>query len=319
MRMFAYSIRPFDEEKYLLDFCEKYNVEFDYTTETPVLENLELARGYDAINIITSPIDRPMIDKLKELGVKVIATRTIGFIHIDYEYARSVGIGVLNITYSPSTVADYTVMLMLMGLRKIKETMLRAAAQDFSLKGKLGKEIQHCTIGVVGTGRIGRTVIKDLTGFGCRILAYDPYPNPEVAEMAEYVDLDTLISESDVITIHAPGVNENYHMIGYEAFDKMKNGVGIINCARGMLLDSDALIDNLDSGKVGFACLDTIEYEDGLYYFNRMGEPLKNPKMAILNSYPNVIITPHTAFYTQEAVSQMVENSIINIKEYFGE
>lgn len=317
MKMFAYSIRKFDEEEFLLKYCEQYGIEFDYTSETPSLENAELARGYDAINILTTPFPKEMIDKYKEMGVKVIATRTIGYDHIDYEYARSIGMGVLNITYSPSTVADYTIMMILLGLRKFKYTMLRAQVQDYTLNGKLGKEVRNCSIGVIGTGRIGRQVIQDLTGFGCKIIAYDPFENEEVAKMAEYVDLDTLIRESDVITIHAPGINENYHMLGADAFDKMKDGVGIVNCARGMLVDSDALIDNIESGKVGFACLDVVEHEGGLYYFNRMGEPLGNPRLAILNSYHNVIVTPHTAFYTDEAVSNMIENSILNIIEYF--
>ena len=318
MKIFGFSIREFDEEAFLKQYCEKYNVEYDYTSQTPCLENLEMARGYDALNILTTPFPKEMIDKCHEMGIKVIATRTIGYDHIDYEYARSIGMGVLNITYSPSTVADYTIMMILLGLRKFKETMLRAQVQDFTLKGKLGREIRNCTIGVIGTGRIGKQVIRDLQGFGCRIIAYDPYKDSEVEKLAEYVDLDTLLSSSDVITLHAPGINENYHMLGQDAFKKMKDGVGIVNCARGMLMDSDALIDNIESGKVGFACLDVVEHEDGLYYFNRMGEPLNNPRLAILNSYPNVIVTPHTAFYTDEAVSNMVENSILNIIDFLN-
>lgn len=318
MKIFGFSIREFDEEAFLKQYCEKYNVEYDYTSQTPCLENLEMARGYDALNILTTPFPKEMIDKCHEMGIKVIATRTIGYDHIDYEYARSIGMGVLNITYSPSTVADYTIMMILLGLRKFKETMLRAQVQDFTLKGKLGREIRNCTIGVIGTGRIGKQVISDLQGFGCRIIAYDPYKDSEVEKLAEYVDLDTLLSSSDVITLHAPGINENYHMLGQDAFKKMKDGVGIVNCARGMLMDSDALIDNIESGKVGFACLDVVEHEDGLYYFNRMGEPLNNPRLAILNSYPNVIVTPHAAFYTDEAVSNMVENSILNIIDFLN-
>lgn len=291
-------------------------MEYSYTYETPCLENLEMARGYDALIILTNPFPKEMIDKCHEMGIKVIATRTIGYDHIDYEYARSIGMGVLNVTYSPSTVADYTIMMILLGLRKFKETMLRAQAQDFTLKGKLGREIRNCTIGVIGTGRIGKQVIKELQGFGCKVIAYDPYKDSEVEKLAQYVELDTLLSSSDVITLHVPGINENYHMLGQDTFKKMKDGVGIVNCARGMLMDSDALIDNIESGKIGFACLDVVEHEEGLYYFNRMGEPLNNPRLAILNSYPNVIVTPHTAFYTEEAVSNMVENSILNIIDY---
>lgn len=318
MKMFAYSIRPFDEEPILKEFCEKYNIEYDYTEETPCPENVHLATGYDAVNIITTPIPKEMVDAFYAVGVRCIATRTIGYDHIDYEYARSIGMGVINITYSPSTVADFTVMMMLMGLRKAKYIQMRAAVQDFSLEGKLAKEIKNCKVGIIGTGRIGKQVIKDLTGFGCEMIAYDPYPNDEVAKVAEYVDLDTLLRESDIITLHAPGINENYHMLGEEAFAKMKDGVGIVNCARGMLMDSDALIANIENGKVGFACLDVVEHEHGLYYFNRMGDHLNNPRLAILNSYHNVIVMPHMAFYTDEAVSNMIENSILGIQKFFN-
>lgn len=317
MKLFAYSIRPFDEEPYLKEVCEKYGVEYAYTSETPCLENAHLAEGYDAIDIITTPFPKEMIDEFYRLGVRCIATRTIGYDHIDYEYARSIGMGVVNITYSPDTVADFTVMMMLMGLRKIKHIQQRAVIQDFSLKGKLAREIGNCVVGVIGTGRIGKRVIKDLSGFGCSIIAYDPHPSDEVRQYAEYVELDELISRSDIITLHAPGINENYHMLGHDAFARMKDGVGIVNCARGMLIDSDALIDNIENGKVGFACLDVVEHEDGLYYFNRMGEPLNNPRLAILNSYHNVIVTPHMAFYTEEAVSDMIENSVLGIRDFF--
>lgn len=317
MKLFAYSVRPYDEEPFFEQYCKQYGVEYGFTEETPCLDNVKLAEGYDAIDILTTPFPKEMIDAFYAIGVRCIATRTIGYDHIDYEYARSIGMGVVNITYSPSTVADFTVMMMLMGLRKAKYIQQRAVVQDFSLEGKLAREIKNCTVGVIGTGRIGKQVIQDLTGFGCPMIAYDPYPNDEVAKVARYVDLETLLRESDIITLHAPGINENYHMLGKEAFALMKDGVGIVNCARGMLLDSDALIANIESGKVGFACLDVVEDEHGLYYFNRMGEPLNNPRLAILNSYHNVIVMPHMAFYTDEAVSNMVENSILGIQKFF--
>ena len=135
----------------------------------------------------------------------------------------------------------------------------------------------------------------------------------------EYTDMDRLLRESDVITLHAPATQENYHIIDAEAFAKMPLGAGLVNCARGPLVDSDAMIAAIESGHLGFACLDTVENEFGMYYYNRMGEPLNNPQLAILNSHSNVITTPHMAFYTREAVSDMVENSILGILEYFGE
>lgn len=314
MKLFVYSMRDYDELPFFKKLCEKYDVEFGYTGETPCLENTNLAAGYDAIDIITTQISREMIDEYAKLGIKCIATRTIGYDHVDSAYAREKGITVTNVEYSPASVADYTIMMILMGLRKIKHIMMRSDVQDFTLKGKLASELPDCTVGVIGTGRIGTTVVKNLSGFGCKILCYDIRKNPEVEKCATYVELDELYENSNIITLHAPLTDDNYHMISSETFTKMKDGVGIVNCARGPLIDSDALIDNIESGKVGFACLDVVEHEFNLYYFNRMGEPLNNPRLAILRSYSNVIVTPHMAFYTDQAVIDMAENSIIGAK-----
>ena len=158
MRLFVYSMRTFDELPFFEKFCAKYNVEYDYTTETPCLENLDMAAGYDVVDVITTVFDKPMLKKLHDLGIKCIATRTIGYDHIDVEYAKELGLGVIHISYSPNSVADYTIMMMLMGCRKMKHIMERAAIQDYTLKGKLGRELPDCTVGIIGTGRIGRTV-----------------------------------------------------------------------------------------------------------------------------------------------------------------
>lgn len=318
MRLFVYSMRTFDELPFFEKFCAKYNVEYDYTTETPCLENLDMAAGYDVVDVITTVFDKPMLKKLHDLGIKCIATRTIGYDHIDVEYAKELGLGVIHISYSPNSVADYTIMMMLMGCRKMKHIMERAAIQDYTLKGKLGRELPDCTVGIIGTGRIGRTVIRHLSGFGCKMLAYDLYENDEVKQYAQYTDLKTLYKECDIITLHAPATEDNYHMIGTDAIAKMKQDVIIINCARGALIDTDALIDGIESGKVGFAGLDVVEHESGLYYFDRMGEPLHNPRLAILRSYSNVVVSPHTAFYTDEAVANMAENSIIGAIKFMN-
>lgn len=273
MRMYVYSMREFDELPFFEQYCSKNQVEWAYTKETPCMDNLEKAKGYDVVNIITTVINKEMIDKWHKLGVKCIATRTIGFDHIDCAYAKEKGMGVIHITYSPATVADYTIMLMLMGCRKIQYIMQRAQIQDYTLHGKIGRELPGMTVGIIGTGKIGKTVIKHLSGFGCKILAYDIYESDEVRQYAQYTDLDTIYRECDIISLHAPATDDNYHMINHEVMDKMKQGVILINCARGSLVDTQALIDGIESGKVGFAGLDVVEHESGLYYFNRMGEP----------------------------------------------
>ena len=318
MRMFVFSMRTFDELPCFEKYCPQYGIEYDYTTETPCMDNLDLAKGYDVVNVITTVFDQPMLKKLHDMDVKCIATRTIGYDHIDVDYAKSLGMGVIHISYSPNSVADYAIMMMLMGLRRMPHIMERANIQDYTLKGKIGRELPDCTVGVIGTGRIGRTVIRHLSGFGCKMLAYDLYENEEVKQYAEYTDLDTLLKNSDVITLHAPATDDNYHMIDAAAIEKMKQDVVILNCARGALMDTDALIDGIESGKVGFAGLDVVEHESGLYYFNRMGEPLHNPRLAILRSYSNVLVSPHTAFYTEEAVANMAENSIIGAMKYMN-
>lgn len=206
-------------------------------------------------------------------------------------------------------------MLMLMCCRNICHILDRARIQDYTLKGKMGKDLSDCTVGIIGTGQIGKTVIKHLSGFGCKLIAYDIYPNEEVKQYAEYVDLETLYRESDVISLHTPATADNYHMLNERAFEQMKRGVIIVNTARGTLIDADALIQAVESGKIGHAALDVLENEDGLYYINRMGDAIQNRQLAILNSFPNVILSPHTAFYTEKVVWDMAFKTFKGVQD----
>ena len=218
---------------------------------------------------------------------------------------------VSNVSYSPECVADYTLMLMLMAIRKMKRIMQRAEINDFSLPGIQGGELHNFTVGVLGTGRIGRAVIRDLSGFGCRIYAYDAYENEEVKKYAQYADLDTIYKECDLLTLHMPLEAENAHLLDAAAFAKMKDGVVIINTARGGLIDTKALINALENEKVGAVGLDVIEDEFGMYYYDRKSDILSKKDLYILRGFPNVIVTPHMAFYTDQAVSDMVKNSLL--------
>ena len=209
--------------------------------------------------------------------------------------------------YPPEGVANYTIMLMLMATRKMNQIMLRAAAQDYSLQGKMGRDLSNCTVGVIGTGKIGSTVIRHLAGFGCKLLAYDLHPCDEVRSLAEYVPLDELYARSDVITLHLNATPENRHLIDDSAIAQMKPGTLLINTARGTLIDPDALVRGLESGKLGGAGLDVVENENGLCYYNRCGEALPNRELNLLRSFPNVIVSPHTAFYTDVNVASMVQ------------
>ena len=310
MKLFVYAMREFDELKYFEECRDKFGITFAYTTEYPNMDNIALAKGYDAVSVITNPIGKELLGCLAEMGVKYLATRSIGYEHIDVEEAYRLGIRVCNASYSPNSVANYTIMLMLMACRNIGYILEKSRLQDYSLGGKIGKELSLCTVGVIGTGKIGETVIEHLSGFGCKMLAYDLYEKDSVKRYAEYADLDRLYRESDIITLHIPGMQENYHMLNEDAFQKMKDGAILINAARGMLVDTDALIGALESKKIGFAALDTVEEETGLYYLNREGDIIRNRHRAVLSSFPNVILSPHMAFYTEQAVSDMVGKTV---------
>lgn len=315
MKIFAYALREFDEKEFFDRFSKEFNCEYGYSTDYPCPENVELARGYDAISATPCDLGADMLERFYNVGVRYIATRSIGVDHINVEKAKELGMGISHVSYAPETVADYAIMLMLMCCRKICPILERAKMQDYTLKGKMGKDLSDCTVGVIGTGQIGKTVIKHLSAFGCNILAYDLYPNKECASHAQYVSLEKLYKKSDIITLHAPSTDENYHMLNRETFALMKEDVIIINTARGALIDTDALIEALESRKVGHAALDVLEHEAGLYYTNRVGDIINNRTMAILRSFPNVILSPHTAFYTRKVVRDMAYKSIKSVHD----
>ena len=309
MKIFAYALRPYDELGYLDALSRELGFDYDWTPDYPTLDNAPLAAGADMLSIITNPMTPELLGTYRDLGVRGIATRSIGYDHIDLDAARSLGIRVAHAAYPPEGVANYAIMLMMMALRKVKLVLAQAAVQDFSLAGKLGRDISGCTVGVVGTGRIGATVVRHLRGFGCRVLAFDPCPRDDLAGLATYVTLDELLASSDVVTLHAPGLPENHHMIGAAELARAKRGVVLVNAGRGTLVDTAALVDALESGQVGAAALDTIENESSLYYLDRGGDVLPNRDRAVLSAMPNVIVSPHMAFYTGEDVEGMVRSS----------
>ncbi|MBQ0059859.1 MAG: lactate dehydrogenase, partial [Lachnospiraceae bacterium] len=217
MKLFVYNLREFDERKYFDEFAEEFGITYDSTDKVPTLETAHLAEGCDYISIITTPIDAELMKVYADMGIKMISTRSIGVDHIDVEAAARYGIKVSNSIYAPNAVSDYAVMLMLMVNRHMKRIMQRADVQDYTLKGICGCNMNTQTVGVIGTGRIGREVIRSLYGFGCRLLAYDLYESEEVKEYAEYVPLETLYKECDIITLHMPLTEDNFHMIDENA------------------------------------------------------------------------------------------------------
>lgn len=305
MKILVYSFRAFDEKEYFDRLCAREGFEYATCEDYPSLENAHLARGCDAISIIVTDMNNALLTALAAQGVRYILTRSIGTEHIDMNAARRLGLRVASVVYSPESVANYAIMLMLMCCRKFPYVLERARLQDYSLPGKRGRELSKMTVGVIGTGRIGRTVLRHLSGFGCRLLGYDCYPSAEAEQLCEMTDLETIWRECDVITLHCPATKDNHHMINAETISKMKPGVILINTARGGLIDTMALVDALESGHVGAAGLDVIENEYGLYYINHTGKAMNNRELALLNAFPNVIVAPHTAFYTDVSVYDM--------------
>lgn len=311
MRVTVYNCREFDEKELFVRYGKELGIELVLCPDAPDMENIALAKGSECVDIITSKMTRELMEGLAKNGVRYLTTRTIGYDHIDIEAAKEFGIKVANAPYGPHGVADYAVMLILMSIRKMKRIIERTNIQDYSLKGIQGRELKDLTVGVIGTGRIGRTVIANLSGFGCSILAYDLYENDEVKKNASYVTLEELWQQADVITLHAPLTDDNYHMIGEETIARMKDGVVIVNTARGGLIDSQALIAGIEAGKIGAAGLDVVENEFGLYYYDRKSDVLVNRELAILRGFPNVTVTHHMAFYTDDCVETVVRDSLL--------
>jgi D-lactate dehydrogenase len=316
MQVTVYNCRPFDERELFLEYAKELGMELVLCGEPPTLQNVSLCAGSKCVDVITSKIDEPLIRAFHEQGIEYITTRTIGYDHIDLEAAKKYGIRVGNAPYGPHGVADYTVMLILMSMRRMNAILDRTKLQDYTLMGLKGRELHDLTVGVIGTGRIGAAVVGSLSGFGCRILAYDLYEKEEVKQFASYVPLEQIWKEADVITLHMPLTEENHHIINADTIAKMKDSVIIVNTARGALIDSEALIDAIEQGKIGAAGLDVVENEFGLYYYDHKSDILKNRELAMLRSFPNVTVSHHMAFYTENYVETVVKDSLMSCKLY---
>ncbi|MFF1719822.1 D-lactate dehydrogenase VanH [Streptomyces sviceus] len=279
-------------------------------TEAAVSEaNADLASGNRCVSVgHKTRIANSALLALSRVGVTYVSTRSIGCNHIDVEYAASLGISVENVTYSPDSVADYTLMLMLMAVRNAKTTVRRSDRHDYRLSETRGKELRDLTIGVVGTGRIGTAVVERLRGFGGRILAHDR--NPKTS--SDYVSLDDLLRLSDIVTLHLPLTTETHHLLDRQRIEGMKPGAFIVNTGRGSLIDTEALVSALEAGRLGGAALDVIEGEEGIFYADCRNKHIKSKALVRLQEMPNVLITPHTAYYTDHALIDTVENTITN-------
>lgn len=317
MKVLAYCVRP-DEVSSFEKFSVKYNHEVKILKESFAPSTAALAEGYDAICILGNcTANRKAIEIISKFGIKYLATRSAGFNNIDLEAAKEFGVNVSNVpAYSPNAVGEFAVGVTLCLARNFRQAFRRVDAQDFSLEGLIGFELRNKTIGFIGTGKIGQTAIKAFSGFGCKMIGYDLYPNENAMKYLEYRTLDEVLAEADVISLHCPLTDDNYHMINAESIAKMKEGEILINTSRGQLMDTRALIDGIKSKKIGGVATDVYEYEYGIFHHNHQNRIITDETLLTLKSFPNVIVTPHYGFYTDEAVANMVEYSLQNLYDY---
>lgn len=298
-----------DEAALFRELAPRYGVTPTITEAAVSEARVDLAFGNRCVSVgHKTRIANPTLLALSRAGVEYISTRSIGYNHIDVTYAESIGVSVENVTYSPDSVADYTLMLMLMVLRNAKSIIRRTDLHDYRLDDVRGKELRDLTVGVIGTGRIGAAVMDRLRGFGCRVVAHDNRPG----HSADYVPLDALLRLSDVVTLHTPLNAETHHLLDHQRIARMKRGAFIINTGRGPLLDTDALLSALESGALGGAALDVLEGEEGIFYADHRDKTVEHKQLLRLQDLPNVLISPHTAYYTDHALRDTVENSIRN-------
>lgn len=311
-RITVYGCGP-DEADLFRELAPRFGVT-PAITAAPVSEaNAELASGSRSISVgHKTRISNSALLALGRAGVRYLSTRSIGCNHLDVAYAESVGITVGNVSYSPDSVADFTLMLMLMAVRDAKSLVRRTDAHDYRLNEVRGRELRDLTVGVIGTGRIGAAVVDRLRGFGCRTLAHDTRPKAPAA----YVSLDELLRRSDLVTLHAPLTPDTYHLLNRRRIEQMKQGAVLVNTGRGALIETEALVSALESGRLGGAALDVVEGEEGIFYADCRTRPMENKPLLRLQELPQVLISPHTAYYTDHALRDTVENSLTNCLEF---
>ncbi|MCM0582589.1 D-2-hydroxyacid dehydrogenase [Weissella diestrammenae] len=312
-KIFAYGIR--DDEQPALNAWREANpgVTVEFTDQLLTPETAKLAAGFDAVNVYQQlDYTRETLAALHEAGITKMSLRNVGTDNIDFDAAREFGFQISNVpVYSPNAIAEHSMIQMSRLLRRTKELDAKIAKHDLRWAPTIGREMRMQTIGIIGTGHIGRVAMKIAQGFGAKVIAYDLYKNAEIEAAGLYVDtLDELFAQADVISLYVPGVPANHHLINADSIAKMKDGVVIVNVSRGNLMDIDAVIAGLDSGKIADFSMDVYEEEVGLFNIDWSGKTFPDDKIADLISRENVLVTPHTAFYTTKAVEEMVSQSL---------
>ena len=309
----------FDTKPYDKIYFDKLGTNYEITDYEEKLNHhtAKITEGFDGVcAFVNSDINAKAIERMYERGVKVLAMRCAGFSNVDLNAAKDKITIVRVPAYSPHAVAEHALALLLALNRKIYRAYIRTRDFNFNIAGLTGIDLYGKTAGIIGTGKIGKTFIGLCKGLGMKVLAYDPYPDPSLD--AEYVSLDRLCSESDVISLHCPLTDSTYHIINKEALEKMKPGAFLLNTSRGALVDSEALLETLNSGKLRGAALDVYEEEASLFYEDMSEKIIKDDTLSLLLSRPNVLITSHQGFLTEEALENIAEVTISNLDEFFS-
>ena len=299
-------------------YGEQYGIEFKFLETKLTEDTAELSRGCDAVCVfVNDTVNAAVIDRLYEYGVKIIALRCAGYNNVDIRHAYG-KVHVVHVpAYSPYAVAEHTAALLLTSIRRIHKAYTRTRDFNFSLNGLTGFDLYGKTAGIIGTGKIGCIFMDICKGFGMHVIAYDLFPKADSG--IEYVSLDELFERSDIISLHCPLTEETKHLINEDAISKMKKGVVILNTSRGGLIDAEALLSGLRARKVGAACLDVYEEEADIFFEDRSGHILDDELLSRLISLPNVIVTSHQAFLTEEALQNIAETTAQNIRSFFDQ
>lgn len=318
-RIVFFGAKSYDRESFD-KVNEKFGFELKYFKAHPTLDNVSLTQDATAVCVfVNDPVNADIVRAMADHGVKLIALRCAGYNNVDLQAAAEVGIRVVRVpAYSPHAIAEYALALMLAADRHIPRAVTRTRDGNFSLQGLLGFDLYGKTLGVIGTGKIAKVLVRMLSGFGMTILGYDPYPDEEFAlvNAMQYVTLDELFQRSDIITLHCPLTPETRYVINAESIAKMKDGVMIVNTGRGQLIDTNALIEGLKSRKIGSAALDVYEEEGNYFYEDTSDAVIVDDTLARLLSFNNVYVTSHQAFFTREALHNIANTTLRNVKDF---
>ena len=314
MKIAVFDAKDYDIQSFTA--CAEEGIEFKFYDTRLDEDTVGLAKGYDGVCVfVNDAVNAKVIDKLYELGVRVIALRCAGYNNVDLEHCFG-KIHVYHVpAYSPYAVAEHTMALLLTSVRRIHKAYNRTKEFNFSLSGLTGFDLHGKTVGVIGTGKIGCIFMDICKGFGMNVIAYDKFPRTD--SDINYVSLDEIFSQSDVISLHCPLTEETFHLIDDKAVQKLKKGVILLNTSRGALIDSDALLDGIKSRKIGAACLDVYEEEADVFFQDFSGHIVEDDTLARLISMPNVIVTSHQAFLTEEALKNIAQTTVQNLTDFF--